>query len=72
MLPTNKHPLGLLVLTFRPAFIDIVYFLSLQCSYSPESCAVKVDHHPLGGVEDKRVGKFNSLQRPAELRAEVS
>lgn len=43
----------------------------LQCSYSPESCTVKMHHHPLGRVEDKSMSKFNALQGPAQLRAEV-
>lgn len=40
--------------------------------FSPKSCTVKMDHHPLGRVEDKGVSKFNALQGPAELRTEVS
>lgn len=38
---------------------------------SPECCAVKMDHHPLGRVEDKRVSEVDALQRPAELRTDV-
>lgn len=67
--------LDLLVFNFRSNFSDTVYFyrgeIRLQCSFSPESCAVKMDHHPLGRVKDKRVSKFNALQGPAELRTEV-
>lgn len=37
----------------------------------PESRAVKVDHHPLGRVEDKRMSKFHTIQGPAQLRTEV-
>lgn len=37
----------------------------------PESRAVKMDHHPLGRVEDKRMCKFNAVQGPAKLRTEV-
>ncbi len=76
---TNQHAsftltLDLLVFNFRPTFIDIYFCrgeIRLQCSYSPESCAVKMDHHPLGCVEDKRVSKFNAFQGPAKLRTEV-
>lgn len=67
--------LDLLVFNVRPTYIDNVYLYSseirLQCCYSPESCAVKMDHHPLGRVEDERVSEFNALQGPAELRTEV-
>lgn len=38
---------------------------------SPESCAVKMNHHPLGRVEDKRVRKLDAPQGPAELRTDV-
>lgn len=44
----------------------------LSCANSPECCAVKMDHHPLRRVKNKRVGEFNALQGPTELRTEVS
>lgn len=75
--PQASVPLtfNLLFFNVRPSFMDNISFYSgekrLSCICSPESCAVKTDHQPLGRVEDKRVSIFNALQGPAELRTDV-
>lgn len=58
------------ILDVRATFIDNINF-HRGVKGSPECCAVKVDHHPLGRVEDKRVSELDALQRPAELRTDV-
>lgn len=36
----------------------------------PHGGAVKVHHHPLGGVEGERVGEFDAVEPVAELGAQ--
>lgn len=52
-------------------FYDNIFmsFMPLLCS--PESYTVKIDHHPLGRVEDQWIGIFDTLQWPAQLWTQI-
>lgn len=58
---------------FRTWALDLLCFRASVVSppsYSPKSCTVRLDQHPLWGVENKWITKFNTLEFRAQLRTE--